>query len=53
MMNNTEKDGVLVFYASQARELLKNGYIIMDVKLDKRDPDRKRTVFVFKNENGL
>lgn len=53
MNSNTEKDGILVFYASQARELLKHGYTIIDVKLDKRDPERKRTVFVFKNENGL
>ena len=30
-------------------ELLKDGYIITD----KYDPDRKRSVFVFKNEEGL
>ena len=53
MINNTEKDSVCIFYASQARQLLKNGYTIIDLKVDKRDPSRKRTVFVFRNEEGL
>ena len=53
MNSNTEKDSVCVFYASQARQLLKNGYTIIDLKVDKRDPSRKRTIFIFKNEEGL
>lgn len=48
-----EKENVVIFTASKARELLKKGYVITDIKPDKSDPDHKRTVFVFKNEEGL
>lgn len=44
---------VNVFTAACAKELLKLGYQIIDLKKDKYDEDGKRTVFVFKNEDGL
>ena len=47
------KETVTVFTAKKTRELLKEGYTIVDVKPDKLDPDRKRSIFVFKNEDGL
>ena len=53
MMNNTEKDGILVFYASVAKSLLKDGFQIIDLKPDKYDLDKKRTIFVFRNQSGL
>ena len=38
----------------QARELLKTGkFTLIDIKPDKTDPDEKRSVFVFKYENGI
>ena len=48
-----EKDTVIIFTAKKSRALLKMGYTLVDIKPDKTDPDRKRSVFVFKNENGL
>ena len=48
-----EKDTVIIFTAKKARTLLKMGYTLVDIKPDKMDVDRKRSVFVFKNENGL
>ena len=48
-----EKKAVTIFSASTARKLLKDGYIISDIKADRTDPDGKRTVFVFKNENNI
>lgn len=48
-----EKKAVAIFSASTARKLLKDGYIISDIKADRTDPDGKRTVFVFKNENNI
>ena len=49
-----EKKASAIFTASKARELLKDGrFTLIDIKPDKTDPDRKRSVFVFKNENGL
>ena len=48
-----EKDTVIIFTAKKARALLKMGYTLVDIKPDKTDPDGKRSVFVFKNENGL
>ena len=44
-----EKKAVTIFSASTARKLLKDGY----TKADRADPDGKRTVFVFKNENKI
>lgn len=49
-----EKKAITIFTASKARELLKEGkFTLIDIKPDKTDPDGKRSVFVFKNENGL
>lgn len=53
MNSNTEKDSVCVFYASVAKSLLKDGYQIIDLKPDKFDLDKKRTIFIFKNQTGL
>lgn len=48
-----EKKAITIFTASKARELLKDGFTIIDIKPDKTDLDGKRSVFVFKNEEGL
>lgn len=48
-----DKDNLLVFSSEMARQLLKMGYTIVDIKPDKMDEDKKRSIFVFKNENGL
>ena len=49
-----EKKAITIFTASKARELLKDGRsTLIDIKPDKTDPDRKRSVFVFKNEEGI
>lgn len=48
-----KKKTITIFTANKARELLKAGYTIVDIKPDKSDPDGKRSVFVFKYEDGL
>ena len=48
-----EKKAITIFTTSKARELLKNGFTLIDIKPDKFDEDGKRSVFVFKNEDGL
>lgn len=47
------KDVITVFTAKVARKLLKEGYQIVDIKPDRLDPDHKRTLFLFKYEDGL
>lgn len=47
------KDTVIVYTAACARQLLKLGYTIVDLRPDKKDEDKKRTIFFFKNEEGL
>ena len=48
------KDTITKFTAKKARELLKVGkFTLVDIKPDKTDPDEKRSVFVFKYENGI
>ena len=48
-----EKEVITVFTAKKARRLLKDGYEIVDIKPDKLDPSGKKTLFIFKNENGI
>ena len=48
-----KKEVITVFTAKKARELLREGFTIVDIKPDRLDPDHKRTLFLFKNENGL
>lgn len=48
-----EKENLMVFTSQMARQLLRMGYTIVDIKPDKLDNEGKRSVFVFKNENGL
>ena len=47
------KDLVTVFTAQKARQLLKEGFVITDIKPDKTDDDHKRSIFIFRNEEGL
>ena len=48
------KKTITIFTASKARELLKEGkFTLIDIKPDKTDEDNKRSVFVFKNEEGI
>ena len=47
------KEAITIFTASKARELLKDGFTIIDIRPDKNDSDRKRSLFVFKNAEGL
>lgn len=48
-----KKEVITVFTAKVARKLLKEGFTIVDIKPDRLDPDHKRTLFLFKNEDGL
>ena len=48
-----KKDAITVFTAKVARKLLREGFTIVDIKPDRLDPDHKRTLFLFKNEDGL
>ena len=44
---------VVICSAKMARKLLKDGYSIVDIKPDKTALEGKRSVFVFKNDNGI
>ena len=48
-----KKGTIIVFTAKIARELLHDGYTLVDIKPDKMDVDHKRSVFVFKNDEGI
>lgn len=48
-----KKDVITVFTAKKARKLLKEGFTIVDIKPDKTDFDGKRTLFLFKYEDGI
>ena len=48
-----ERSEKVVYSPKVARELLKRGYAIVDIKPDKYDEYHKASIFVFKNENEL
>lgn len=48
-----EKKAITIFTANVARKLLKDGFVMVDIKPDKTDLDGKRSVFVFRNENNI
>ena len=48
-----KKEVITVFTAKKARKLLREGFTIVDIKPDRLDPDHKRTLFLFKNEDGI
>jgi len=52
-MNFTDqtKESIIIFSGGVARELLRRGYTIIDVKADKKN--KIKTVFVFKRENNI
>ena len=48
-----KKEVITVFTAKKARKLLKKGFTIVDIKPDKTDFEGKRTLFLFKYEDGI
>lgn len=48
---NEKKDAIIIFSGNVARQLLKQGYQIIDVKPDKTN--KIKTIFVFKRENDI
>ena len=46
-----ERKGIIVFTGKVARELLRRGYTIIDVKPDKAN--KIKSVYVFKRENKI
>ena len=48
-----KKDVITVFTAKVARKLLREGFTIVDIKPDKTDFEGKRTLFLFKYEDGI
>ena len=51
LIQNDEKDAIIIFSGKVARELLRRGFTIVDVKPDKKN--RIKSVFVFKYENHI
>lgn len=48
-----EKKTIIIFTSNKARQLLRDGFKVIDIKPDKTDPDGKRSVFVFEYESGI
>jgi hypothetical protein len=46
-------ENVMVFTGQMARQLLRKGFTIVDIKPDKLDGEGKRSVFVFKKEDNI
>ena len=49
----TKNQTIVIFTAKLARNLLKDGFTIVDIKPDRTDREGKRSVFIFKNETNI
>ena len=47
------KDTIIIFAASKARKLLKEGFQIVDIKPNRRDETHMQSVFVFKYDEKI
>lgn len=52
-MENKERKTIVIFTASKARQLLKAGFQIIDIKLDRKDKTHMRSVFVFRYDERI
>ena len=48
-----EKDTVVVYHPAAARHLLKLGYKLVDIKPDREDDSKQRSVFIFERTDEL
>ena len=51
--NTTMKDSIVIFSATRARELLRAGFQIIDIKPDRKDKTHMRSVFVFRYDERI
>ena len=47
------KETVVIYTGKMARSLLREGFELVDIRPDKTDPERKRSVFIFKQDIEL
>ena len=47
------KDSIIIFSATRARELLRAGFQIIDIKPDRKDKTHMRSVFVFRYDEKI
>lgn len=51
-METKQKEVISVFTSSVARQLLHLGYVIVDIKPNRRC-EEEQTIYLFKNQDGL
>lgn len=47
------RDSIVIFSANKARQLLKAGFQIVDIKPDHKDETHMRSVFIFRYEERM
>ena len=52
-MENKERKTIVIFTASRARQLLKAGFQIIDIKPDRKDKTHMSSVFVFQYDEKI
>lgn len=48
-----KRNAVVVFAAWKARELIRQGYRVIDIKPDREDPTGARTLFLFEKTDEI
>lgn len=48
-----DKEYISVFKVARVRKLIKMGFVVKDIKPDKKEPEKERSIFIFENTEQL
>lgn len=48
-----DKEYISIFKVARVRKLIKMGFIVKDIKPDKKEPEKERSIFIFENTEQL
>lgn len=48
-----DKEYISIFKVARARKLIKMDFVVKDIKPDKREPEKEKSIFIFENTEQL
>lgn len=47
------KEYISIFKPQRARKLIRLGYVVRDIKPDKKEPEKEKSIFIFENTEEI
>lgn len=47
------KEYISVFKVARVRKLIRLGYVVKDIKPDKKEPEKEKSIFIFENTEEI